>query len=154
MCWFYFLFLRCKGQKWFIPACRCCPLHTMLFPHIFPLFVSFPLFSTLSPALLSLLVLSGTWPILSLESGIFLVRKHWVLECWAGALEKITILVCFSSAVTAMEVSACPVSLFPAWCLSSHLLFYWAFSSSLMRKFHVCEVLSVWWTPELSYIVI
>lgn len=154
MCWLYFLFLRCKGQKWFIPACRCCPLHTMLFPHIFPLFVSFPLFSTLSPALLSLLVLSGTWPILSLESGIFLVRKHWVLECWAGALEKITILVCFSSAVTAMEVSACPVSLFPAWCLSSHLLFYWAFSSSLMRKFHVCEVLSVWWTPELSYIVI
>ncbi len=110
----------------------------MPLPHILPLFVSFPFFSTLSSALLSLLVLSGTC--LSLESGILLVRKHWVLECWAGALGKITILVCFSSTVTAMEVSACPASLYPAWCLSRHFFSFCVFSSSLMRGIHNCEV--------------
>ncbi len=113
----------------------------MPLPHILHLFVSFPFFSTLSLALLSLLVLSGTCLILrSLESGILLVRKHWVLECWAGALGKITILVCFSSTVTAMEVSACPASLYPAWCLSRHFFSFFVFSSSLMRGIHICEV--------------
>lgn len=70
ICWFYFLFCTAKAKS--DSSLHASVVYTMLLPHIFPLSVSFPFFSTLSSALLSLLVLSGTCPILrSLESGIF-----------------------------------------------------------------------------------